>query len=76
MARPGLEPGTPRFSVLGPNLSNWAKSVAIKRLLVGSVREAEVSYLRTFALRLGTKINFGTQWGHSGGETWRDAAEP
>ncbi len=25
VARPGLEPGTPRFSVLRPNLSNWAK---------------------------------------------------
>ena len=56
MARPGLEPGTPRFSVLTPNLSNQGKSPAIKRLLVGSVKEAEVSYLRTFALQLGTQI--------------------
>ena len=61
MARPGLEPGTPRFSVLRPNLSNRAKSPAIKRLLVGSPREAGVSYLRTFALQLGTQISFGTQ---------------
>jgi hypothetical protein len=61
MARPGLEPGTPRFSVLRPNLSNRAKSPAIKRLLVGSPREAEVGYLRTFALQLGTQISLGTQ---------------
>jgi hypothetical protein len=25
MARPGLEPGTPRFSVVRPNLSSWAE---------------------------------------------------
>jgi hypothetical protein len=61
MARPGLEPGTPRFSVLRPNLSNWAESPAIKRLLVGSRKEAEAGYLRTFALQLGTQIGFGTQ---------------
>jgi hypothetical protein len=61
MARPGLEPGTPRFSVLRPNLSNWTKSPAIKRLLVGSLLEAVVSYLRTFALQLGTQIGLGTQ---------------
>jgi hypothetical protein len=53
MARPGLEPGTPRFSVLRPNLSNWAESPAIKRLLVGSVKDAEVSYLRTFCAAVG-----------------------
>jgi hypothetical protein len=61
MARPGLEPGTPRFSVLRPNFFNWAKSPAIKRLLVGSLQEAQVSYLRTFPLQLGTQIGFGTQ---------------
>jgi hypothetical protein len=25
VARPGLEPGTPRFSVVRPNLSNWVE---------------------------------------------------
>jgi hypothetical protein len=63
MARPGLEPGTPRFSVLRPNLSNWAKNPALKGLLVGGLKQAEVSYLRTLALRLGTEIGFGTQSG-------------
>jgi hypothetical protein len=38
MARPGLEPGTRRFSVLRPTLSNRAESPAIKRLLVGSLK--------------------------------------
>jgi hypothetical protein len=66
MARGGLEPPTPRFSVLRPNLSNWAKSPAIKRLLGGSLKEAQVSYLRTFALRLGTEIGFGTQFDADG----------
>jgi hypothetical protein len=40
---------------------NWAKCPVIKRFLVGSLTEVEVSYLRTFALRLGTEIGFGTQ---------------
>jgi hypothetical protein len=32
MARPGLEPGTPRFSVLGRNLSNCPESPATSRV--------------------------------------------
>ena len=43
MARPGLEPGTPRFSVLRPNVSNWARSPAIKRLLVGASRKQKLA---------------------------------
>jgi hypothetical protein len=40
---------------------NWAKSPAIKRLLVGSPPGSTVGYLRTFALQLGTRIGIGTQ---------------
>ena len=33
MARPGLEPGTPRFSVVRPKLSNWAEIPGKHRVL-------------------------------------------
>jgi hypothetical protein len=61
MARPGLEPGTPRFSVVGPNLSNWAETPVNKRVSSKYPPAREVRNLRTYAGQLGTEIRFGTQ---------------
>ena len=41
MARPGLEPGTPRFSVVDRNRSNKVESPAIQRVRVVSWRRRE-----------------------------------
>ena len=46
MARPGLEPGTPRFSVAGPNLSNWAESLVPSGFRVRSRRRKKSAICR------------------------------
>jgi hypothetical protein len=61
MARPGLEPGTHDFQSWGQTSLTGPKSLQTREHLVGSLREAEARYLRTFAVRLGTQIAVGTQ---------------
>jgi hypothetical protein len=61
MARPGLEPGTPRFSVVRANLSNRAEIPGKQRVRWSVAKRAISCYLRSFALRLGTEVGSGTQ---------------
>ena len=49
MARPGLEPGTPRFSVVRSGLAGGAKSLEKKRFSAAHTSDARVRYLRAFA---------------------------
>ena len=66
MARPGLEPGTPRSSVVGWNLSNPGVIPAVQRscqrLFPSSSRN-----LLSFRVDLGTGTRFGAQSARSGG---------
>jgi len=62
MARPGLEPGTPRFSVVDRNLSDKGGILAIQHLLAGHPRRLDVRKLRWFLADLGTERRFGAQW--------------
>jgi hypothetical protein len=62
MARPGLEPGTPRFSVVGRNLSNSVVIPANMRLLAVERHGLDVRKLHSFLLDLGTETRFGAQW--------------
>jgi hypothetical protein len=62
MARPGLEPGTPRFSVVDQNLSNSGGIRAIQRVLVSDRGGVDVRKLRSFVAGLGTERRFGAQW--------------
>ncbi len=62
MARPGLEPGTPRFSVVGRNPSNNAEKPAVLRYLDRRDHQPDVRKLRSFVADWGTRLRFGTQW--------------
>jgi hypothetical protein len=62
MARPGLEPGTPRFSVVDWDLSNSRGIPAIHGVPDSSARRLDVRKLRSFVANLGTERRFGTQW--------------
>src|SRR5215208_6276156 len=61
MAKPGPEPGTPRFSGLCSRVSNTPKS--LHRSLVVAVKAPSVDSqcLRTFRLGLGTRTAASTQ---------------
>ena len=61
MARPGLGPGTPRFSVLRRNLSNWAEIPAKKWVASRDSSERERALCELYAPQLDTEISFGTQ---------------
>src|SRR5215211_4733564 len=62
MARPGLEPGTPRFSVMDRNLSNSRGIPAFERVLAIDTHQLDVRKLRSFRVDLGTESRFGAQW--------------
>jgi len=57
MARPGLEPGTPRYSVVGRNRSNKVESPAIPRVLLRHGRREEVRNFHTFLADSGTETH-------------------
>jgi hypothetical protein len=61
MARPGLEPGTPRFSVVGRNPSNCRESPAMRRLHIIDGCPSDVRKLRSFAASLGTEMHPSAQ---------------
>jgi hypothetical protein len=62
MARPGLEPGTPRFSVMNRNLSNSRGIPAFEWVLAIDPHQLDVRKLRSFRVDLGTESRFGAQW--------------
>jgi hypothetical protein len=61
MARPGLEPGTPRFSVVGQNLSNSGGTLQIRQSCGTMAEEADRRKLRSFLADLGNETRFGAQ---------------
>jgi hypothetical protein len=61
VARPGLEPGTPRFSVVEQNLSNNSVIPAIQRVLAPVRPRPDVRKLRSLCVDLGTRVRFGAQ---------------
>jgi hypothetical protein len=65
VARPGLEPGTPRFSAVEQNLSNSGGIPANTPFSVGLSRGADHRKLRSFLADLGTETRFGAQSGCS-----------
>jgi hypothetical protein len=62
MARPGLEPGTPRFSVVDRHPSNSPETPAVSRLLACRAHARDRRKLRLFVADLGTRKHFGAQW--------------
>jgi hypothetical protein len=66
MARPGLEPGTPRFSVVGRNLSNSAESPANPAGSRDGPTRAGCRKLRSFLADSGTRMPFSAQWARCG----------
>jgi hypothetical protein len=62
MARGGLEPPTPRFSVVGLNLSNSGAIPAIPYVLAAECRGLDTRKLRSLLVDLGTEMSFGAQW--------------
>jgi hypothetical protein len=65
VARPGLEPGTPRFSVVEPNLSNSGGIPANTPFNAGLPRRTDHRKLRSFLANLGTETRSGAQSGRS-----------
>ena len=61
MARPGLEPGTPRFSVADRNPSNRVESPAIQRESGEGHWTAKARKFHSFLTDSGTQMRFGTQ---------------
>jgi hypothetical protein len=61
MARPELEPGTPRFSDVGRNVSNSRVIPAIDRVSVIEAHWLDVRRLRSFLADSGTEMRIGTQ---------------
>src|SRR4029453_6127278 len=61
MARPGLEPGTPRFSVVGAEASNWLEAAANRRIPSRRQMRGDCRKLRSFAVDLGTQVGPGAQ---------------
>jgi hypothetical protein len=53
MARPGLEPGTPRFSVVDQNLSNWRRNPCNCVALVAEPRRTQYPQIAFFYRRFG-----------------------
>jgi hypothetical protein len=81
VARPGLEPGTPRFSVMDRNLSNSRGIPAFEWVLAIDPHQLDVRKLRSFRVDLGTESRFGAQHGrwrrslHRGGSRARACTE-
>ena len=61
MARPGLEPGTPRFSVVDQDSSNTRGTPAFERVLASPSHRLNVRKLRSFRADLGTEMCFGAR---------------
>jgi hypothetical protein len=61
VARPGLEPGTPRFSVVGQKSSNTAESPAFWRFAGRRDQEPDRRKLPSFVADLGTRMGFSAQ---------------
>jgi hypothetical protein len=61
MARPGLEPGTPGFSVVGQKSSNTAESPAFWRFVGRRDQEPDRRKLPSFVADLGTRMGFSAQ---------------
>jgi len=59
MARPGLEPGTPRFSVVDRNRSNRVESPAVPGVHIVNERRDEVRNLHSFLVDSGTGTRLG-----------------
>ena len=80
MARPGLEPGTPRFSVVGPKTSNWVETAANQPVHGSRRSPGDSRKLRFFCCRIGhstwlrclitSRASPGPLWGPGG---WRSA---
>ena len=62
MARPGLEPGTPRFSVVEQILSNSAESPAIWWFIYPCDHQLNDRKLRSLLADLGTGKRASAQW--------------
>ena len=62
MARPGLEPGTPRFSVVDQELPYTAEIPASQRVLASPWCKLDVRKFRSFLGDLGTERLLGAQW--------------
>jgi hypothetical protein len=62
MARGGLEPPTPRFSVMDGNLSNSRGIPAFEWVLAIDPHQLDVRKLRSFRVDLDTESRFGAQW--------------
>jgi len=56
VARPGLEPGTPRFSVVGRDVSRARLMPAIARVFTTESYEINVRTLHSFRAGLGTEM--------------------
>jgi hypothetical protein len=56
MARPGLKPGTPRFSVVAWRAFSGHESPANKLILGAAPSGAQCRYLRTFSARLWDEV--------------------
>jgi hypothetical protein len=56
---PGLEPGTPRFSVVDRDPSNYVESPAFSEVCVVGVRRGEVRNLLSFLADSGTETRLG-----------------
>jgi hypothetical protein len=61
MARPGLEPGTTRFSVLREEVSNRPKSLRRRWSRTRETHSGDIRCLRTFRPRSGTRRGASTQ---------------
>jgi hypothetical protein len=60
MARPGLEPGTPRFSGAGRKATVRAGIPATRRVCLRQRLDEDVRNLRSYPLDLGTEIGPST----------------
>jgi hypothetical protein len=65
MARPGLEPGTPRFSVVAQTVSNTGERPGIQRFPVVASRRARSAQIAFFLADLGTRLQLGAQSAHA-----------
>jgi hypothetical protein len=74
MARPGLEPGTPRFSVLGPTLSNWTEIPDKQRVLAQDARQRNSSLFAIFCAAVGYRDRFRYPMG--GRAVWTLSTRP
>jgi hypothetical protein len=76
VARPGLEPGTPRFSGAAREESNDPKTPANTPVCARHMNPRYSRYLRAFLSRLGTETARSAQWGAPPTEPALQAAPP